>query len=74
MLTARGPIGDKVALLDLGADDYRTKPFALDELRTPLSVIQSCLDAHRSPPHQEFPVLLGSAACERPGLQSGCSA
>ena len=32
VLTARGAIGDKVALLDLGADDYLTKPFALDEL------------------------------------------
>ncbi|MEP7248022.1 MAG: response regulator, partial [Gammaproteobacteria bacterium] len=32
VLTARGSIGDKVALLDLGADDYLTKPFALDEL------------------------------------------
>jgi two-component system OmpR family response regulator len=32
VLTARGGIGDKVALLDLGADDYLTKPFALDEL------------------------------------------
>src|SRR5262245_34726737 len=32
VLTARDKVGDKVALLDLGADDYLTKPFALDEL------------------------------------------
>ncbi len=32
VLTARGAVGDKVAMLDLGADDYLTKPFALDEL------------------------------------------
>ena len=32
MLTARGEIADKVEGLDLGADDYVTKPFAFDEL------------------------------------------
>ncbi|HEY5060215.1 MAG TPA: response regulator transcription factor [Gemmatimonadaceae bacterium] len=32
MLTARDHVGDKVAGLDAGADDYLTKPFELDEL------------------------------------------
>lgn len=32
MLTARTEIGDRVAGLDAGADDYLVKPFALDEL------------------------------------------
>nr|WP_110668683.1 response regulator transcription factor [Salinicola halophilus] len=32
ILTARGAIEDRVAGLDLGADDYLAKPFALDEL------------------------------------------
>jgi DNA-binding response OmpR family regulator len=32
MLTARGEVGEKVAALDAGADDYLTKPFHLDEL------------------------------------------
>ncbi len=32
MLTARGAVGDRVAGLDAGADDYLVKPFALDEL------------------------------------------
>jgi DNA-binding response OmpR family regulator len=32
MLTAAGSIGDRVAGLDLGADDYLPKPFALKEL------------------------------------------
>ena len=32
MLTARDAVGDRVAGLDSGADDYLTKPFALEEL------------------------------------------
>src|SRR3954451_15266506 len=32
MLTARDDVSDRVAGLDTGADDYLTKPFALDEL------------------------------------------
>lgn len=32
LLTARGSIEDKVKGLDLGADDYLTKPFQLEEL------------------------------------------
>ncbi|HUC96008.1 MAG TPA: response regulator transcription factor [Candidatus Saccharimonadia bacterium] len=32
MLTAKGTIGDKVKGLDLGVDDYLSKPFSFDEL------------------------------------------
>ena len=32
MLTARDAVGDRVAGLDAGADDYMVKPFALQEL------------------------------------------
>lgn len=32
MLTARGDVMDKVMGLDLGADDYMVKPFAIEEL------------------------------------------
>ena len=34
MLTARHEVGDRVAGLDSGADDYLVKPFALEELLT----------------------------------------
>ena len=32
MLTAKGEITDKVNGLDIGADDYLTKPFEIEEL------------------------------------------
>lgn len=32
VLTARGQKGDRISLLDLGADDYMVKPYDLDEL------------------------------------------
>jgi len=32
LVTARGQDQDKVRSLDLGADDYLTKPFSVDEL------------------------------------------
>ena len=43
MLTARDEIKDKVEGLDLGADDYVTKPFAADEL---LARIRRALARH----------------------------
>jgi two-component system, OmpR family, response regulator MprA len=39
MLTARDGIGERVAGLDAGADDYLVKPFALDELRARLRAL-----------------------------------
>src|SRR5262249_21421918 len=39
MLTARDLVTDRVAGLDAGADDYLTKPFALDELRARLRAL-----------------------------------
>jgi two-component system response regulator MprA len=39
MLTARDAIGDRVAGLEAGADDYLTKPFALEELVARLRAI-----------------------------------
>ena len=39
MLTAKGEVGDRVAGLDAGADDYLTKPFAIDELTARLRAL-----------------------------------
>ena len=45
MLTARDEVEDKVAGLDIGADDYMTKPFAIQEL---LARIRNALRKHRA--------------------------
>lgn len=39
MMTARDYVGDKVAGLDAGADDYITKPFEIEELLARIRVI-----------------------------------
>jgi len=39
VLTARDEVGDRVAGLDAGADDYLVKPFALEELRARLRAL-----------------------------------
>jgi two-component system response regulator MprA len=52
VLTARDEVGDRVAGLDAGADDYLAKPFALDELRARLRAL-----LRRSRPPAESAVL-----------------
>lgn len=39
MLTARGEVDDKVEGLEMGADDYVTKPFNLKELRARIKMV-----------------------------------
>ena len=46
MLTAKDDVTDKVAGLDMGADDYITKPFAIEEL---LARIRVALNRHARP-------------------------
>ena len=46
MLTAKDDISDKVTGLDSGADDYITKPFAIEEL---LARIRAALKKRQSP-------------------------
>ena len=43
MLTAKDDVTDKVAGLDMGADDYMTKPFAIEEL---LARVRVALNRH----------------------------
>jgi len=40
VLTARDALGDRVAGLDAGADDYLVKPFELDELLARMRAVQ----------------------------------
>ncbi|MEJ6473928.1 response regulator [Pseudoalteromonas piscicida] len=39
ILTARGSVDDRIKGLDLGADDYLNKPFAIDELKARLRAL-----------------------------------
>jgi two-component system response regulator MprA len=54
MLTARDAVSDRVVGLDAGADDYLTKPFALEEL---LARVRALL--RRSHPEHDGPVRVG---------------
>jgi heavy metal response regulator len=49
MLTARDSVADRVAGLDLGADDYLTKPFAFEELLARVRALLRRHDADREP-------------------------
>lgn len=48
VLTARDALDQKVRALDLGADDYMTKPFALDELLARLRALTRRADQRSS--------------------------
>ncbi len=52
MLTARGEEGDKVLGLDLGADDYVTKPFSIRELLARVRAFLRRGDSSTAPPNE----------------------
>ncbi|MBR6642573.1 MAG: response regulator transcription factor [Lachnospiraceae bacterium] len=61
MLTAKDDVTDKVAGLDMGADDYMTKPFAIEEL---LARIRVALTRHSSRQQEEEKDALSFGALE----------
>lgn len=56
MLTAKDEITDKVMGLDIGADDYMTKPFAIEEL---LARIRTVLKRKKTPAQNVNLILIG---------------
>ncbi len=56
MLSARGQEKDKVKALDLGADDYITKPFGIEEL---LARVRSSLRRSQQETMQSGPLVIG---------------
>jgi two-component system response regulator RegX3 len=62
MLTARGEESDKIVGLELGADDYVTKPFSAKELVARMRAVLRRTAA--SPPSQETSLELGGVAMD----------
>ncbi len=59
MLTARDSLDDKLRGFELGADDYLTKPFALDELHARCVAL-----SRRGELHREQTLVIGSLAVD----------
>jgi DNA-binding response OmpR family regulator len=76
VLTARDSIADKVHVLDRGADDYMTKPFALDELLARVRVLARRSDQPAAARLERGDLLLDLAArrVSRGGTQIELSA
>ena len=54
MLTAKGAVGDKVAGLDIGADDYITKPFEVKELLARIHAVMRRSEADNTPKEKKL--------------------
>ena len=54
MLTAKGAVGDKVAGLDIGADDYITKPFEVKELLARIHAVMRRSEAESAPKEKKL--------------------
>ncbi len=71
MLTAKGEEIDKVVGLELGADDYVTKPFGLHELRARISAVLRRAQHHKQASPSKVPdqFLIGQAQVDRKTYQ-----
>jgi len=69
ILTAKDDVSDKVAGLDTGADDYITKPFAIEEL---LARIRAVLK-RRGPAAQQEMIRIGPVEIHTAGRQVFCN-
>jgi DNA-binding response OmpR family regulator len=67
MLTARLAVEERVAALDIGADDYLTKPFDLRELQARVRAL-----ARRSGPDRGGIIEFGRLAIDPAGLMASC--
>ena len=68
MLTARMAVEDRVAALDIGADDYLVKPFDLRELEARVRAL-----GRRSGPDRSGVIEFGSLALDPAGRVASCS-
>ncbi len=67
ILTAKDSEADKVAGLELGADDYVTKPFSMRELVSRVRAHLRRVDMARTPPASDEGVLAGGPVILDPG-------
>jgi two-component system, OmpR family, response regulator len=62
VLTARDAVDDRVRGLDLGADDYMVKPFAMPELTARVRALLRRSQAHHGPRMVHGPLMLDTLA------------
>ena len=62
VLTARDAVDDRVRGLDLGADDYMVKPFAMPELTARVRALLRRSQAHGGPRIAHGPLQLDTVA------------